>query len=116
MRSALCVRCLLPSAPCQPWFEKGSAPWGGVISDPLRLTALRSPGLSAEDHPDQRGRFVEGMFTSDVVTYGKTITNFFRCQDTVTILLANWHLRSKFLSRRFLFPGPAYASDASKST
>jgi len=47
-----------------------------MISDPLRLTALRSPGLSAEEHPDQRGRFVEGMFTSDVVTYGKTITNF----------------------------------------
>jgi len=58
-----------------------------VTSDPLRLTVLRSPGLSAEDNPDQTGRFVEGMFTSDVVTYGATQTQFFRCQDVATILL-----------------------------
>jgi len=51
--------------------SRKASPLGPVGSDPLRHTALRSPGLSAEDNPDQTGRFVEGMFTSDVVTYGK---------------------------------------------
>ena len=103
LSSALCQ---LPAARCQLFFKKGFAPVARVISDPLRPTALRSPGLSAEDNPDQTGRFVEGMITSDVVTYGQIKTRFFCCQDVDTILLDRWQLRRSFLSRDFLFPGP----------
>ena len=112
LRSALAALRSLPAASCLLSFKKGFAPLARGVADPSCATALRSPGLSAEDNPGQTGRFVEGMFTSDVVTYGKPKRSLCVAKVSKPPCLTAGNAEGHLYFRDFLFPGPAVPLDS----